>query len=184
MARKRRPAAETKEEILTAAQAMLVAEGPAGLRLDEVARRVGISRQAVLHHFGSREGLLREVVGRAWLGLFTELLELGQASSPDELIDRVDDVARRKGNARLGAWLLLSEKGLPEEVFEGALGALPAQLAGDEELDEARYRLLLVGAALFGDAVFGHRLRQAIGLPDSEEDRRQFHRWLARSMSA
>jgi len=183
MARKRRPAAETKAEILSVAEAMVAARGPGMLRLDEVAEAVGISRQAVLHHFGSREGLLREVVGRAWLGLFSELGDLGEASSGVDLIDRVDEVARRRGNARLGAWLLLSEKGLPEEVFEGALGGLPEQLAGDGDLDDARYRLLLVGAALFGDAVFGKRLRQAIGLPDSEEDRRHFHRWLAERMT-
>ena len=182
MARRRRPAAETKEEILVVAKKLMAARGPAELRLDEVAAEIGISRQAVLHHFGSREGLLREVVGRAWLGLFSELSTLGQAGSPDELIDRVDEVARRKGNARLGAWLLLSEQGLPEEVFEGALGDLPAHMSPDVGLTEARYRLLLVGATLFGDAVFGTRLRQAVGLPDTEEDRKDFHRWLAAQM--
>ena len=177
--RKRRPAAETQAEILEVAQRVLVERGPAELRLDEVAREVGISRQAVLHHFGSREGLMREVVGRAWLGLFEDLGQLSEAA-PGELIGRIDDVTRTRGNARLGAWLLLSDTGLPEEVFQGALAELPEKLApGDPE---ARYKLLLVGAALFGDAIFGQRLRQAIGLPDTEADRKDFHGWLGKQL--
>ncbi|MCP4807109.1 MAG: TetR/AcrR family transcriptional regulator [Proteobacteria bacterium] len=177
MARKRRPAAETKAEILDAAQEQLVQHGPAELRLDVIAAEVGISRQAILHHFGDREGLMREVVSQAWLGLFRDLSELSEAE-PDELIGRIDEVTRTRGNARLGAWLLLSNTGLPEEVFTGALAHLPEKLAPGEDPREARYKLLLVGAALFGDAIFGQRLRQAIGLPDSEEDRKDFQAWM------
>jgi AcrR family transcriptional regulator len=183
--RKRRSKEEAKAEILAIAQERLVEAGPDGLRLDDIAAEIGVSRQAVLHHFGSREGLLREVVRHAWLGLFEELRGLVQGPgelSPAGFIDRVDEVTRRKGNARLGAWLLLSGQGLPESLFEGALAELPAQAAGASDggqLRDLRYGLLLAGAALFGDAIFGTRLRQALSLPDDEEARRDFHAWLA-----
>jgi len=173
--RRRRPAAETRAAIVAAAQIRLKESGPATLRLDDVADDVGISRQAVLHHFGSRDGLMRAVVEQAWTGLFGELTALAgsaETMDPAEFLDLVDDVARRQGNARLGAWLLLSGQGLPDEVFDRA-AALPAAEP------DARFAMLLVGAALFGDAVFGDRLRQVLGLPDSEADREAFRAWIA-----
>ena len=183
--RPRRPAAETRAHIVDAAHTQLRAVGPAGLRLDEVAAEVGISRQAILHYFGSREGLMRAVVAQAWGGLFESLSALAAGAgelSPKRFLEVVDDVARRQGNARLGAWLLLSEQGLPDEAFEGGLAGLPGVLRGREQSVEERdasYTALLMGATVFGDAVFGERLRQVLGLPDSEEDREDFRNWLA-----
>lgn len=187
--RKRRTAEEAKEEILMVGTRQLREHGVAGLRLDEIAAEIGVSRQAILHHFGSREGLVREVVRGAWEGLFQDLLGLlqtegeeGRAVSPQDLIERVDDVTRKKGNARLGAWLLLSGEGLPTEMFEGALADLPRALAANRpeaSLQDVQFGFLLMASVLFGDAVFGARFRQALGLPDTEADRRRFHVWLA-----
>ncbi|MCO4774336.1 MAG: TetR/AcrR family transcriptional regulator [Deltaproteobacteria bacterium] len=178
---RRRDAAATRAAILSSAETRLRADGPASLRLDDVARDVGVSRQAVLHHFGSRDALLRSVVERAWAGLFDNLgaLAAGAGSlDPVAFLELVDDVARTKGNARLGAWLLLSQAGLPEGFFAGALEELPSSVESDTP-DNAKYALLLVGAALFGDAIFGERLRQALGLPDGEEHREAFRHWMA-----
>lgn len=185
MARKRRAAEETRAEILEVARRHLLERGPDELRLDEIAREVGVSRQAVLHHFGNRDGLMRAVVEVAWLGLFRDLATLapkraegaGSREAVEAFVDRVDDVARRRGNARLGGWLLLTGQGLPAEVFDGALSDLPNAIAPDT--DDAGFRLLAVGAALFGDAIYGARLRQALGLPDEEGSRDAFRRWLA-----
>ena len=163
-------------------------QGVAGLRLDDIAAEIGVSRQAVLHHFGSREGLVREVVRGAWTELFQDLLGLMQGEadpahiSAADLIERVDDVTRKKGNARLGAWLLLSDQGLESEMFDGALADLPRALAAtrpDTSLEDVQFGFLLMASVLFGDAVFGGRFRQALGLADTEDDRRRFHNWLA-----
>jgi AcrR family transcriptional regulator len=186
--------AETKAEILAAADALLRDHGPARVRLDAVAEAVGISRQAVLHHFGSRDGLMRAVVGRAWSELFAELrgLETGGQAPVHEVLDRVDEVARRRGNARVGAWLLLSGTQLPPEAIADQLTELPLQLAApavtaprDEPaaLRDARYTTLLMAAALFGDAIFGGRFREAFGMPDDEAARADFRAWLAARLS-
>ena len=182
MARQRLPAAEARARILDTARSHLMARGPAAMTLKDLADELGVTRQAILHHFGSREGVLRAVVERAWSGLFADLAGLAGASrelDPAAFLELVDDVARQKGNARLGAWLLLSEQGLPEGFFAGALEALPTQLDPNREAQEARYALLLIGAALFGDAIFGTRLRQALGLSDGEDERAAFRAWLA-----
>ncbi|MBX2800881.1 MAG: TetR/AcrR family transcriptional regulator [Myxococcales bacterium] len=184
MPRRRRPAAETQAEIVQAAQALLLRDGPSAMRLDDVAREVGVSRQAVLHHFGSREGLMRAVVHEAWTTLFSDLGSLTSSDGTDlgTVIRRVDQAVRIDGHARLGAWLALSRTGLPDSVFEDALATLPGQVHGQDP-EHARFALLLIGAALFGDAVFGSRIRQALGLTDDEASRRRFHTWLERRIS-
>ncbi len=183
---RRRDAEATRAAILESAERRLREEGPASLRLDDVASDVGVSRQAVLHHFKSRDGLLRSVVQQAWVGLFMDLGALAAGEGPidpDDFLDRVDDVARRRGNARLGAWLLLSESGLPEGFFEGALSSLPARVGGEDSKD-ASFALLLAGAALFGDAIFGARLRQALGMGDGEDARAEFRAWVAKRLTS
>lgn len=55
-------APETRESILRAARDLLHDEGAQRVRLADVARRAGISRQAVYLHFGSRVGLLVALV--------------------------------------------------------------------------------------------------------------------------
>jgi hypothetical protein len=113
--------------------------------------------------------------------LFADLRTLGDAGSVAALVDRVDDVARRRGNARIGAWLLLSGEGLPDEVFAGALTGLTEKL-GLEGAD-ARAALLLVGASVVGDAIFGARFRQALGEPDDEASRAAFRAFLTAILS-
>src|SRR5215467_2095443 len=61
----RRPAERAREEILDAAERRLVADGPAALRVQAVAREVGVTDPAVHYHFGSRDGLLQAVCRRA-----------------------------------------------------------------------------------------------------------------------
>ena len=52
----RRTAEEARRLILDAAEKRLAQQGPEGLRLQDIARDIGISHPAILHHFESREG--------------------------------------------------------------------------------------------------------------------------------
>lgn len=165
--------------MLDAAQALLQEHGPTALRLDDVAAEVGVSRQAVLHHFGNRDGLMRAVVAEAWTALFEALSDLASArpGDLDGVIEQIDDAVRVRGHGRLGAWLMLSRTGLPDEMFQSALADLPDRLGGDDA--EMPNRLLLIGLTLFGDAIFGERIRMALGLPDGDAERAAFRSWLA-----
>ena len=42
----------------------MAASGPAGLRLEAVAKAAGVSHPTILHHFGSREGLIHALNGK------------------------------------------------------------------------------------------------------------------------
>src|SRR5258708_15767917 len=79
--RKRRTAEEARVAILDAAERRLVASGPAGIRLQEVADDVGVSHPTVLHHFGSREALVRDVCDRQYPAIRADLGEAMAASA-------------------------------------------------------------------------------------------------------
>src|SRR5688572_20963460 len=70
----RRSADEAQRVILDAAEQRLAQVGPAGLRLQEVAADAGIAHPTILHHFGSREGLIHAVVQRALGALYTDVM--------------------------------------------------------------------------------------------------------------
>lgn len=64
---KRDPQA-SRQALLTAAIAEFASKGPAGARVDEIARRAGVNKQMVYHYFGNKDDLFRaaleEVYGR------------------------------------------------------------------------------------------------------------------------
>jgi AcrR family transcriptional regulator len=111
--KRRRTGDEARARILDAAERQLVAAGPAGIRLQEVAADVGVSHPTVLHHFGSREGLIEAVVARALASLHAGLLDAVQASPKgpehvEAILDRVADALVEGGHARAFFWLALS----------------------------------------------------------------------------
>src|ERR1700730_12948685 len=73
--RRRRSSAETRTAILEAAERRLLGGGPEAIRLQEIAADAGISHPAILHHFGSREGLVEAMVPRGIGKLQTQFLE-------------------------------------------------------------------------------------------------------------
>jgi AcrR family transcriptional regulator len=58
----RRSAAAAKRAIQETALELFIAYGFEGTSLDEIAERLGVTRQAVLYHFGKKEDLLLSVV--------------------------------------------------------------------------------------------------------------------------
>ena len=188
--RRRLPAAEAQERILDAAERRLVEVGPEGLRLAELAEELGISHPAILHHFGSREGLVRAVVKRALTALNTELIQSfagsladPEAMKPEALLDRIADTLSERGQARLMAWLILSGREPPELDANLKLGKVGEAVHAFRRVREKSKRLdpadsaflvELVALALLGDAVFGERMRKLEGLPHHAKASRNF----------
>ena len=67
--RRRFPAAQARARILAAAERKLAEVGPEQLRLTDLAAELGVSHQAILHHFGSREELVPRTIAGALLVL-------------------------------------------------------------------------------------------------------------------
>jgi AcrR family transcriptional regulator len=194
--RRRRTAEEARREILDAAEQQLGKAGPDSIRLQDVARAVGMSHPTVLHHFGSRDELVRAVVERAFETLSSELvgafamvdIDIGERGT-ERLLDRVAVTLGERGFARLLAWLLLSGKGLPEgaptspirRVAEAAHEHRRRQRgarAGDYE--DTLFVTLLVALISFGDAIVGEQLRSNAGLGSDGDAARRFRSWLAK----
>jgi AcrR family transcriptional regulator len=183
-----------RERILEVAGRMLRDVGPDGLRLQEIAAEVGISHPAILHHFGSRAGLVHAVVERAVAGIEGDIvasLSMGEAENdPAALIERVFRAFSDQGHARLIAWLSLSG-------VDGQLGAT-SRLADIAELvhamrkarfeqhglqcppfEDTSFVVLLSLFALLGDAICGRTIRTATSLGARDPTGARFRGWLA-----
>ena len=93
--RVRRTAEEARRVILDAAEKRLREGGPEALRLQEIARDVGVSHPAILHHFQSRAGLTHALAERAMTRLEEDLREALSGSEGDgaSILERVFGVA-------------------------------------------------------------------------------------------
>ena len=102
----RRTPEEARRLILEAAEAGMAASGPAGLRLETVAKAAGVSHPTILHHFESREGLILALNRRTIEELAATLrsqIEASGAGSGAAL--RSAFAAYRGGFARRVFWL-------------------------------------------------------------------------------
>ncbi len=193
--RRRLTAEAAQEVILEAAEARLRAEGPEGLRLQDIARDVGLSHPTVLHHFGSKQGLVEALVARSMTALEDELVAcFREARGPDDLVatmEKVDEVMRVRGQARLLAWLALTHAGdqrAPEsrlrEVAELAHAARAALDSGEVSYEDTAFGIMLASTAAFGAALIGPGLLDALGLPSDGPTVARFSRWVAELLAA
>src|SRR5215468_5138960 len=112
--RRRRTADEARYEILAAAQRRLAEGGPEAIRLQDIARDVGISHTNILHHFESREGLM-QALGRSAMGALSAdvlraISDPGRSTTTEAVLDRVFATLGESGHARLLAWAALSDR--------------------------------------------------------------------------
>jgi len=185
-----------RDAILDAAERRLREAGPGAIRLQDVAAEVGVSHPAVLHHFGSREGLVRAVVGRAIAKLQDDLaralarqLERGQPDGA-AMFERVFEVLFDEGHARLLAWLLLSGED-PFASDEARAGwariaevTHAMRVAGTKgrrkpSFDDTRFTIVLSALALFGQAIAGRATFDVAGFDRDATVERSFREWLA-----
>jgi len=196
--RTRRTGEDARTAILDAAEQRLVASGPSGIRLQDVAAEVGISHPTVLHHFGSRERLVDAVVKRRVAAMNEEVIQAlaGTAADPSSavaLFERLYAAFGPGGHARVAAFLALegrvpgaepdSLRPLAELTHKARL-ALCDKQASEPSFDDTYFTVLLSAFALFGDAIVGPLFR---GEPEAEPDQaiaKRFREWLAKLVLA
>jgi AcrR family transcriptional regulator len=190
---KRPSGQEARARILDAASEQLRREGPRGLRLDAIAEELGISRQAILHHFGTRDDLIAAVVHRALERLHLEIAGgLSVLSDHDRgsavLVERAFEVIVDGGYGRLLAWLALEydKRELPFGGNEELLSML-AQLShrirerdvGPSEFKDTLFTFVLSAYAILGTAVFEEGVFRSAGLEQDACARAEFREWLS-----
>jgi AcrR family transcriptional regulator len=199
--RRRRTAEEARHEILAAAQRRLAEGGPEAIRLQDIARDLGISHPTILHHFESREGLMQALARSAMGALNADIMRAisdpQRSTTPEAVLDRVFETLGESGHARLLAWSALTEvtpdrrRGAThpqEEALRMFADAVHRRL-GEEAREvgvrtppreDADFIVRLVAAAMLGDALIGDVLSRIAGLPEGPAVQRRFRGWLAR----
>jgi TetR/AcrR family transcriptional regulator len=114
----RRQPETTRRNILAAATAEFAGKGLAGGRVDEIARRAGVSKRMLYHYFGNKEALWLAVLEEAYLRIRSEERRLD--------VERLSPIA---GMRRLIAFTIDYDHTHPEFVA----------LLVDENLHQARH---------------------------------------------
>lgn len=192
--RKRLTGEEARARILDAAVERLGQGGPQALTLADLAHELGVSHQAILHHFGSRDGLVAAVVRRALERLQAELAgglrvvsEADHDRSAGAMLDRAFEVLADQKHGRLLAWLALGDDpdahDLASDVRPLELFAKMAHALREREVPGATYRdtlftMMLISYVVLGSAVFEVGTQRAANLDaDPTAATRAFREW-------
>ena len=122
---------QTRQRILQAAQQEFAEHGPAGARVDQVARRAGVNKRMIYHYFDSKDGLFRAVLSSVLADAMAEI-----DSDGGDLVQHLTLLARQEDVLRLWVWeALAATSSVPAD---SAWGTLLDQLGS--ELRGARCR--------------------------------------------
>jgi AcrR family transcriptional regulator len=195
--RVRRTRAAAREQILDAAEELLRAGGPDAVRVQRVARAVGVSDAAVHYHFASRDALFDTLLRRTGRRLRTQLAatlrrrrESGDPVDLTELARDLRAVFADAGYSRLTAWMLLSGRtfrgaGMLREggevLHEERRVSAREREHGTADLDDTLASLALLYVVAWAEPLAGDAWRAAFGLTEAQPG--AFLEWVARLLS-
>lgn len=155
----RRRADARPDEVLDAALDLFIASGFSATRVEDIARRAGISKGAVYLYFDSKEAILMALVRRSVVPVAEDAVSLSvlEHADPAETIRLLlTNVADRMAEGRIFAIprIIFAEAGnFPElvqmyrrEVIERSLGALEALIR--RGIEQGQFRPVIPGHAV------------------------------------
>jgi len=170
--RVRRAPEAARDNILSAAERLLVESGPLALKLTEVAAAAGVANASVLHHFGSIDGLHAALMDRMVQQLAADVLALSDQTADlqmkqEAVVQALFDVFEKRGAARLAAWLELTGEWRRLTSVRQAVQQVVAKRAalGDFDLEKTEDLVLLSVVLAMGAGLFGAPLARLIGRP-------------------
>ena len=190
MARKTHKSPEqARDAILDAAEELMVEVGPAGLRISAVAKKAGMAHPNIIHHFGSRDGLvnaLADRVGERATTRITQAIKQATEAKPEDLVDamtHVLDTSYPGDEGKAAVWLHLSgaESSLRQNMqsIVELSHSLRQKLDDHASLENTNRLVMLVTLALVGEVVSGQGIKDALGFGNNDESRAYFRRWLS-----
>lgn len=126
-----RQAGETRRRIVEAARKLLASEGYAGMTIEAIARRADVSTQTVYAVFGSKTGILRELLNQVSFGPDYEDTVRRTMSEPDP--------ERRLRGAAGIARMIHEAAGPTFDLLRGAGVVAPELARLEEERECIRY---------------------------------------------
>jgi len=190
MARKTHKSPEqARDAILDAAEELMVEVGPAGLRISAVAKKAGMAHPNIIHHFGSRDGLvnaLADRVGERATARITQAIKQATEAKPEDLVDamtHVLDTSYPGDEGKAAVWLHLSgaESSLKQNMqsIVELSHSLREKLDDNASIENTNRLVMLVTLALVGEVVSGQGIKDALGFGNNDESRAYFRRWLS-----
>jgi len=183
--------------MLDAAEELLRVGGPDAVRVQRVARAVGVSDAAVHYHFESRDALLNTLLRRTGRRLRAQLAatlrpqrESGTPLDLTGVARALHPVFDDAGYSRLTAWMLLSGftptgSGMLREAGEVLHEQRRASARQDDQatagLDDTLATLTLLTLAVWAEPLAGEAWRAASGLTDTPPG--AFLEWVARVLT-
>lgn len=195
----RRTAAQARRLILEAAERRLATQGPEGIRLQEIARDVGISHPAILHHFENREGLVRALaqhIADQLRGKLVTILKKPHetAAETDILIGNLFEALSDRGNARALAWLIMTNSPVSGATSADLVDEITNRVhkqrcAWAKERgtpppprEDTLFLMLLSSCTAFGDAYVGRLYREQTGA--GQETALRFRAWFSQLLAS
>lgn len=170
--RVRREAGAARDNILNAAEKLLLEEGPLALKLADVARAAGVANASVIHHFGSIDGLHAALMERMVGQLIADVVALADRSGArgdhqEAVFQALFDVFENRGAARLAAWLeLTGEWRRMTHIREAVREVVRRRAAfGDVTPKQAEDLVLISVTLAMGSGLFGRSLAELMGRP-------------------
>lgn len=168
VARTRRSVEEARGEILDAAASLLAEGGVAAVQVRAVAARVGMTDAGVTHHFGNRDGLLRELVrhgGRRIRGAVDEVVTSWLEDGADlEQLVRSLSALYAEGYGELA--IALHDAGWRDRgsgILDPLVRALHVHRPAGAALDDTRLAIAACHQAVATEAVYGSAFRRSAG---------------------
>jgi len=189
MARKtHRTPEEAQDAILDAAESLMLEVGPAGLRISAVAKKAGMAHPNIIHHFGSRDGLitaLAERVGQHATERITSAITQALSASAEDRVNamtNVLDMAYPGDAGKAAVWLHLSGakssmKNNMQRIVELS-HSLRQSIDETASAEHTNRLVMLVTLALIGEVVAGHGVKGALGFGHDDDSRAHFRQWL------
>ena len=169
--RTRRSPEAARDNILAAAQALLLEQGPQALKLTDVAARAGIAHATVLHHFGAIGDVQTALMERMIRQLVEQIAEahkgVPDGDRPTKGANVLFDAFEQKGAARLAAWLELTGESRRLTMVRDAVRSVldGRQDRSAKGLAAAQDRIMVSIVLAIGVGLFGRSLAELLGRP-------------------
>jgi AcrR family transcriptional regulator len=188
--RVRRSVEVSKQTILERAEYYLIAEGLNGVKVQKIARDLGLSDAAIHYHFGNRKKLLEALLrfaGRRFVAELTAAIEKSEMSLFDlaAAARLLSDLFERRGTARLAMSLILSGwsppgagmlQPLAEWLHRARVHSAQARGTAPPALEESQKVIAVLNAVIFMQALTGDALLRSSGI--RRPPREQLTSWI------
>lgn len=167
--RVRRSPEAARENILAAAERLLVHQGPQALKLADVAAEAGIANASVLHHFGSIDDVQTALMERMVADLVARILAISEVSTEPSPAgaQALFDAFEAPGVARLAAWLEMTGEARRMTMVRDAVQSVVMKLSARASITpEQAEDLIMVSVVLaMGVGLFGRSLASLMDKP-------------------